>query len=61
MSQATKKMHKLAHLYLCYPIWLERMVVAQTLPGVEDEQELQQTIQEVRALIDGLSILKETE
>jgi len=27
------------------------MVVVQTLPGIEDEQ-LQQTIQEVRALLD---------
>ena len=32
--------------------WLERMVVVQTLPEVEDEQELQQTIQEVRTLLD---------
>lgn len=28
------------------------MVVVQTLPGVEDEQKLQQVIQEVRALLD---------
>ena len=28
------------------------MVVVQTLPGLEDEQELQQTIQEVRTLLD---------
>jgi hypothetical protein len=30
------------------------MVVVQTLPGVDDEQELQQTIQEARALLDEI-------
>lgn len=32
--------------------WLERMVVVQTLPGVDDEQELQQDIQTIRTLLD---------
>lgn len=32
--------------------WLERMVVVQTLPGVDDEQELQQTIREIQELLN---------
>lgn len=34
--------------------WLERMVVVQTLPEIENEQDLQRSIQEIRDLLDDL-------